>query len=204
MTSDADQPQIIPGGDGYGEHQDRGSRFLAWVFHAPDEATFLLRLAEVKAEHAKARHWCSAWNINGAYRFDDDGEPGGTAGRPMLQVIEGSGMQEIAAICVRYFGGVKLGTGGLVRAYSGATSAALDATPRHQVVLRFSYSLELPFNLLGLRTELEALCPSISFDGEYTDRGWVGKISIDEPERVTFENLLDEKSAGSAAWQLVS
>ena len=113
-------------------------------------------------------------------------------------------MQEIAAICVRYFGGVKLGTGGLVRAYSGATAKALDATPRHQVVLRLGYSLELPFNLLGLRTELEALCPSIRFDGEYTDRGWVGKISIDEPECVTFENLLDEKSAGSATWQLVS
>ena len=105
--------RFVPSQEGYGEHEDRGSRFLAWVFHASEEEAFRARLEELHAEHPKARHHCWAWRIGEAYRFQDDGEPGGTAGRPMLQVLEGSGLADVGAICVRYFGGVKLGTGGL-------------------------------------------------------------------------------------------
>jgi len=186
----------IPAAEGYGEYEDRGSRFLAWVFHSPDEGRFLERLGEIKVEHHKARHWCSAWSIGGNYRFDDDGEPGGTAGRPMLQVLEGSGMQNLAAICVRYFGGVKLGTGGLVRAYAGATAKALEKTPRHLVIPRVKYQIELPFKLMGLRTELEALCPSIKFHGDFNGRGWQGYLELAKPEAEVMKNLLREKAVG--------
>jgi len=91
---------FIPEREGYGEHEDRGSRFLAYVLHAPDEATFQARSAELKIEHPKAGHHCWAWRIGEAYRFNDDGEPGGTAGRPMMQVLEGSELQDVAAISV--------------------------------------------------------------------------------------------------------
>ncbi|MGO1950764.1 MAG: IMPACT family protein [Mycobacteriaceae bacterium] len=88
-------------------------------------------LAEVRASYPDARHHCSAYvlHVDGANpveRSSDDGEPSGTAGQPMLEVLSGSGLQDIAVVVVRYFGGVKLGTGGLVRAYQDATRAVLD------------------------------------------------------------------------------
>lgn len=183
----------FPAQEGYGEHEDRGSRFLAWVFHAPDEASFLARAEALQIEHAKARHHCWAWRIGAAYRFNDDGEPGGTAGRPMLQVLEGSGLHDLAAICVRYFGGVKLGTGGLARAYSGATARALEAAGRRIEVLRSQFTLHLPFESLGLRTELEAVFPSCAFDGMFGDEGWRGSIEIGEEDVARLQAFLAER-----------
>ncbi len=191
---------FVPGGEGYGEHEDRGSKFYACVFHAKDQVSFQERLSQIKKEHAKARHWCWAWRIGEAYRFEDDGEPGGTAGRPMLQVLEGSGLSNVAAICVRYFGGVKLGTGGLMRAYSGATARALDGTPREEVIQRMDFHLTLPFELLGMRAELEAICSSIHLEGDFNDEGWSGVATINENEKPVFENLLFEKGKGKVKW----
>ena len=116
----------IPAKQGYGEYEDRKSRFLAWVFHCPSEEIFTQRLYELQGEHPKGRHHCWAYKTGDDYRFNDDGEPGGTAGRPMLQVLDGSTMSDVAVICVRYWGGTKLGTGGLARAYSAATRLAVE------------------------------------------------------------------------------
>jgi len=183
----------FPAHEGYGEYEDRGSRFLAWVFHAPDEASFLARAAAIRLEHPKARHHCWAWQIGAAYRFNDDGEPGGTAGRPMLQVLEGSGLQDLAAICVRYFGGVKLGTGGLARAYSGSTARALEAAGRRTEVLRSRFELHFRFESLGVRTELEAVFSSCIFDGEFRDDGWRGEIEIGDEEVEHLRAFLAER-----------
>lgn len=193
--------RTVPDGESRGEHEDRGSRFLAWVFHAPDEAALRRRLAELRAEHAKARHHCWAWfGGPGAYRFADDGEPGGTAGRPMLQVLEGAGLVEIGAVCVRYFGGVKLGTGGLARAYAGATARAVAALRRRVVPATASFWLALPFDLLGLRNEIEASCPSGRFDGAYTDHGWEGRVVLTVADAERLEHLLREHGAGRVRW----
>ncbi len=193
--------RFIPKQEGYGEHEDRGSKFYAWVFHAPAEDVFAQRLAQLQEEHPKARHHCWAWRIAKAYRFYDDGEPGGTAGRPMMQVLEGSGLDDVAAICVRYFGGVKLGTGGLARAYSTATVRALEDSGQQEVILRVRYGLRLPFRLLGLRTELSAICPSIVFAGEYAADAWQGTIEMEEQHWPRCQQLLDEKSAGDCLWR---
>jgi len=197
----AEGDRVVPGQEGLGEHEDRGSRFLAWVFRAADEQALKARLEAIRAEHPKARHSCWAWfGGPGAYRFFDDGEPGGTAGRPMLQVLEGCGMSEVGAVCVRYFGGVKLGTGGLARAYGGATARAADATGRLTVPATTEYWLRLPFDLLGLRNEIEALCPSCRFDGAYTNDGWEGRLVLVLADSARFEELLEEKGAGRARW----
>jgi len=195
---------FIPEREGYGEHEDRGSRFLAYVFHAPEEDVFHARLEELKVEHPKARHHCWAWRIGKAYRFHDDGEPGGTAGRPMLQVLEGSDLEQIAAISVRYWGGTKLGTGGLARAYSASTARALDAAGRLEVVPRLRVELRLPFALLGLRTEIEALCSSCEFLGDFCEQGWLGLLDMEAQEWITCRKLLDEKSGGQQLWGLVT
>lgn len=187
----------IPENEGYGEYLDRGSRFLAWVFHAPDIDAFETRLAELYEEHPKARHHCWAWRIGSAYRFHDDGEPGGTAGRPMLQVLEGSELQGVAAICVRYFGGVKLGTGGLARAYSGATAIALQEAGSRTLEARSTMKMELPFHLLGLRTEIEALFSDAEFVGDFKDRGWVGTIDLASEQVQLLEAFLADKAKGA-------
>lgn len=189
----SDAAREFPAQEGYGEYEDRGSRFLAWVFHAPDEAAFQQRLEELKIEHPKARHHCWAWRIGGAYRFSDDGEPGGTAGRPMLQVLEGSGLHDLAGISVRYFGGVKLGTGGLARAYSGSTARALAEAGRRAEVLRSERPLVLSFAALGLRTEVEALFPGIVFTGDFDDQGWRGSVVLETSELDRLRAFLAER-----------
>lgn len=106
------------------------SRFLCYLFPCQSYQDFKTRLTQLQREHPNANHHCSAF-VSGApqdsqkYGFSDDGEPSGTAGKPMLAVLQGSGVGQIAAIVVRYFGGVKLGTGGLQRAYGGAVREAL-------------------------------------------------------------------------------
>ncbi len=190
----------VPTGEGRGGHEDRGSRFLAWVFRAPRLPVLEARLAELRAEHPKACHHCWAWRAGDAYRFSDDGEPGGTAGRPMLQVLQGSGLDEIGAVCVRYFGGVKLGTGGLVRAYSAAVSRALEATPRTTILPSHRYWVELPFALLGLRNEIESLCPGARFEGAYTDFGWEGVVEVLGADDRRLLDLLERHAHGRARW----
>ena len=190
----------IPAKQGYGEYEDRKSRFLAWVFHCPSEEIFTQRLYELQGEHPKGRHHCWAYKTGDDYRFNDDGEPGGTAGRPMLQVLDGSTMSDVAAICVRYWGGTKLGTGGLARAYSAATRLAIEDAGLLEVVQRVKFEVELPFELMGLRSELEAKCLSIKFDGEFTARGWQGAISVDAgTDFETFYQLITDKGGGRIA-----
>lgn len=113
------------------ELEIKRSRFIALVGRADTEEAARRAVASARSQYSDARHHCSAFIIHmpqaqPVERSSDDGEPSGTAGRPMLDVVRGSGMQDIVAVVVRYFGGIKLGAGGLVHAYSGAVSQALD------------------------------------------------------------------------------
>lgn len=124
-----------------GEIEIRRSRFITWIGRADDGDAARELIALARAEYPDARHHCSAYihEVPGANRVErssDDGEPSGTAGRPMLDVLSGSGLTDVAAVVVRYFGGVKLGTGGLVRAYSDAVSGCLENVPRVRRVRR--------------------------------------------------------------------
>jgi putative IMPACT (imprinted ancient) family translation regulator len=114
----------------------------------------------------------------------------------MLQVLEGSELENIAAICVRYFGGVKLGTGGLARAYSGATVKALEAAGSLQLEARATFQLILPFDLLGLRGEIEALFPKVNFSGDFGERGWQGTLDLPEDQVERLRSLLADKAKG--------
>lgn len=122
-----------------------GSRFIAYL--APvataEEAASLLE--SVRREHVDATHHCWAYLIGQEMRFSDDGEPGGTAGRPMLEVLLKREIDRCAAVVVRYFGGRKLGAGGLVRAYSGAVAQALDRAEVGEFVPRTKVHVRAPF-----------------------------------------------------------
>lgn len=108
-------------------HQEdvRKSRFLVWAAPAstPEQAQAFI------ASHTDpgATHNCWAWKTGQAYRFNDDGEPAGTAGKPILQAIEGQNLDQVVVLVIRWFGGIKLGTGGLIRAYGGAAAQCLRA-----------------------------------------------------------------------------
>ncbi|WP_291475098.1 YigZ family protein [Corynebacterium sp.] len=109
----------------------RRSRFLALAARVTTEEDARAFIATARSDHPDARHHCSAFilHVDGANpveRSSDDGEPSGTAGQPMLEVLRGSDLQDVAVVVVRWFGGVKLGTGGLVRAYGDATREVLD------------------------------------------------------------------------------
>lgn len=99
-----------------------GSEFLAFAERADSAPEALAQLAALRTRYPDATHYCWAYQIGPLYRFSDDGEPGGTAGAPMLRAIGGQDIDHVMVVVVRYYGGIKLGTGGLVRAYGGAAA----------------------------------------------------------------------------------
>ena len=123
--------RLSAGPDVTGEYEEKRSRFVAVLRRCDDEESARALIAELRSTYPSARHHCSAFlvDVDGASRIErsnDDGEPSGTAGIPMLDVLRGSGLTGVSAVVVRWFGGTKLGTGGLVRAYSAAVTAAVD------------------------------------------------------------------------------
>jgi len=112
--------------DASAEVEDRRSRFIALMRHVESEAEADAFVAEVRARHHDARHNVPAWILaDGRERCSDDGEPQRTAGMPVLEVLRGAGLADVCCVVTRYFGGTLLGPGGLVRAYTGATQAAV-------------------------------------------------------------------------------
>ena len=117
------------------EFEVKRSRFIGWVTRATTEEEARAVIASAHEEYPDARHHCSAFIVHqdGAQpieRSSDDGEPSGTAGKPMLEVLKGSGMQDVVAVAIRYFGGIKLGTGGLVSAYTESVADTLEQVTR--------------------------------------------------------------------------
>ena len=126
----------------------KGSRFIGEAFPAATEAEAEGHLATVRKREHAATHWCWAWRLGiegDAFRYSDDGEPSGSAGAPILRQIDARELTNTVVVVTRYYGGTKLGTGGLVRAYGDAASAVLDAARiverviRVPVRLRFAY-----------------------------------------------------------------
>jgi uncharacterized YigZ family protein len=132
------------------------SRFIACVEPVSGREEAQARVAQLKAQHPDARHVCWALLAGGQSAANDDGEPGGTAGRPMLDVLRHQDLQGVLATVVRYFGGIKLGAGGLVRAYTDAVAQALLGAEKIPVVKRAQLACSVPYALEGLvRRELE-------------------------------------------------
>ena len=119
---------LVPSGFGEDEFIEKKSRFIGRVWLVESEEEALQRIQQMKKQHYDATHNCWAYIIrDGAVRFSDDGEPGGTAGMPMLQVLQREGLYNVVCVVTRYFGGILLGAGGLVRAYTKGAKIAVDA-----------------------------------------------------------------------------
>ncbi len=137
---------------GSGEIIEKKSRFIANVFDVDGEEKAAEYINEVRKRYWDARHNCWAYVIGGSneiQRFSDDGEPSGTAGKPILEVLDGSQVRNCLIVVTRYFGGTLLGTGGLVRAYQAASKAGLENSEIMDVVSGVRLSLELTYNNVG-------------------------------------------------------
>lgn len=134
------------------EFKDRGSRFVAYAFAISGVEDFKKRIKELKEEHPKAVHHCFAYRLgtDGTnYRSSDDGEPSGSAGKPILNTIDSKGLTNTAVVVVRYFGGTLLGVPGLINAYKTAASFALQLTPIVQKPILQDYILEFSYDLMN-------------------------------------------------------
>ena len=138
--------------DGIVEEEIKKSRFICHLKRISSEEEGREFIAQIKKEHHKANHSCSAMIVGDdgqIKRSSDDGEPSGTAGVPMLTVLEKQGLTNVVAVVTRYFGGIKLGTGGLVRAYSSSVSEALKAATLTTVTTLQEYQIHFSYDLIG-------------------------------------------------------
>ncbi|MBI1343662.1 MAG: YigZ family protein [Terrimonas sp.] len=134
------------------EFKDRGSRFIAYAFPVKTIEAFKKRLAALREEHPKAVHHCFAYRLGvdgNLFRAGDDGEPSGTAGRPILGQIDSKGLTDTAVVVVRYFGGTLLGVPGLINAYRNSTAMALQITPAIQNAVELPYRLQFDYTVMN-------------------------------------------------------
>jgi uncharacterized YigZ family protein len=148
------------------ELEVKKSRFLAWVEPVTDSKDVQARLAELRHRYADARHICFAFYVNGNSGMSDDGEPSGTAGKPIFSVLGHKHLVNVLAVVVRYFGGVKLGAGGLVRAYGGVVSLALEEADWVAVEALHAVTFELPF---ALESDLRRLLDRFALSPDQVD-----------------------------------
>lgn len=137
---------------GEGEIEEKKSRFLGKVKPVSTEEEAIAFIESIKKQYWDARHNCYAFIIgenSESIRCSDDGEPSGTAGKPMLEVLQNNGLKNVVAVVTRYFGGTLLGTGGLVRAYTQATQAALEEAQVATMTLMSVLAIKTDYNAVG-------------------------------------------------------
>ena len=175
------------------------SRFIACVEPVAGREQAQARVAQLKAEHPDARHVCWALLAGGQSAANDDGEPGGTAGRPMLDVLRHQDLQGVLATVVRYFGGIKLGAGGLVRAYTDAVAQAVLVAEKIPVVKRTHLACNVPYALEGLvRREVElaqAELLAVAHGSVVTLQ-----FALPEPQAPALVQRLGESGRGQLVW----
>lgn len=186
--------------EGTGEIVEKKSRFIGYVRHVESEEEAIEFVNEIKKKHYDARHNCHAFSIgveNPVLRFSDDGEPGGTAGKPILEVITGNDLHNVCIVVTRYFGGTLLGTGGLVRAYTDASKACIEDT----VILKNRYVV--PFDVTTNYTDLGKIQYILGNEGITILDSVYGEdvilkteIFVDDVERI--EKALIEATAARA------
>ncbi|MBX3585467.1 MAG: YigZ family protein [Ramlibacter sp.] len=177
----------------------RKSRFIGCVQAVPDRAAALAVVASLRAQHPGAAHVCWALLAGGQSAAHDDGEPGGTAGRPMLEVLRHQALEGVLATVVRYFGGVKLGAGGLVRAYTDAVAQALLNAQKVPLRKTVALACSVPYALEGwLRRELLAAGAQLHEAGH----GSVVTLafSLPDDEAAALVTRLNEAGQGKLAW----
>ncbi len=176
----------------------KASRFIAYLYKALTVEEAQAYLADIRKLHPDASHHCWAYRIGEVYRFSDDGEPGGTAGRPMVEVLNKRDIDRVMAIVVRYFGGTKLGAGGLIRAYAGTVAKALDNANLLEVLPMVLLEVEITFDLMDSVFRFLAERPVTKEEPKYTANGMQLRLTMQQGLEEEFLLALSELSKGQA------
>ncbi len=179
----------------------KGSSFIAFVTTIESISEVEAHLQTIRAKYEDASHHCYAYKLGQVVKFSDDGEPGGTAGRPMLEVLQKRNLDHVLAVVTRYFGGTKLGAGGLVRAYSGSLAKALDDAGVLEVRDRVAISFEIPFAMMDSVHRFVESFVGLKREGlEYTVTGTKLSVSLFAEDEVTFKKQMQELTRGQVIW----
>ena len=190
------------GRDGAAEIEEKRSRFLCTLARVEDEADARAVVERLRKQHWDARHTCSAFRIGPppqpVERSNDDGEPAGTAGAPMLEVLRGAGVSDTVAVVTRWFGGTLLGAGGLVRAYSDAVRTALDEVGTRRRELVREYEIGVPYDASG-RLETDLRSSGVTVLDTYYGAAVTLRIGAPPEDEKRLESLLAELTAGASS-----
>ena len=189
---------LIPAAYGEGRYEDRKSKFIGEIFPVETPEAAIEVIQSVKAKYRDARHHCYAYIIReGNYmRYSDDGEPQGTAGMPILDVLRRENITNVCCVVTRYFGGVLLGTGGLVRAYTKSAQLGLEAAGINQMSRYSVLLITCPYSLLGV---VQNILPEHDCVVEETDYAADVTLTVTLPEggeALLEQALKDATSAG--------
>ncbi len=170
-----DQPYLIPAHPVQFEEEIKKSVFITYLAHTPSIDSAKAFVEQIKTKHADARHNCWAFVAGRAedsmkWGFSDDGEPSGTAGKPMLAQLSGSGIGELTAVVTRYSGGIKLGTGGLVKAYGGGVQQALKRVQTIEKKITTQLQVELDYGFMPIIQSLIGQFEAKEIDAVYSDQ----------------------------------
>ena len=188
---------MVPTDFGEDEFVEKKSRFIGRVWPVETEEEALQRIQEMKKQHYDATHNCWAYVIrDGAVRFSDDGEPGGTAGMPMVQVLQREQLYNVVCVVTRYFGGTLLGAGGLVRAYTKGAKIAIDAAGKSMKRVWSVLYVPCPYTYYErVKLEVEA------FGGVLRDTQFGAEVELEiliaAPETQAFIDKLTDMTSGS-------
>ncbi len=184
--------------NGSGEHETtfKRSRFIARAVglnsvDCADDVIAALSLTD-------ASHNCWAWRFGENYRFDDDGEPAGSAGKPILMAIDGQRIDRVAVVVARYFGGIKLGVGGLMRAYGGCAAECLRQTPSAPVIEMVAVQVRIDFSANNDLHQLIARLHAAKLSERFEANGLVSRLEVPVHSLDEFCELLTDLTSGSA------
>ena len=187
---------------GMGEIIEKKSRFIAEVYPIESEEQAAQILEETRKKYWDARHHCWAYVLGrnpAAERMSDDGEPAGTAGKPILEVIRGRKLTDVLVIVTRYFGGTLLGTGGLVRAYSKSVQAGLAASTVLEKKKGFLLAMETDYSGIGKIQYLLGQRGLLITDSQYTDKVTVETL-VPQEELVSVKEEITEGTNGKTVF----
>ncbi|WP_323028889.1 YigZ family protein [Castellaniella defragrans] len=184
------------------EAEIRKSRFLALAapIDAPEAAQAFLEASR----DPQATHNCWAWRFGAHYRFHDDGEPGGTAGRPILQAIDSQGYDRVAVLVIRWFGGIKLGTGGLARAYGGTAAECLRVAERVELREECRVLCDCPYADMD-RVQARLLAAGARIEqAEFDGRGVRWRLAVARADAAALRALYTDLTRGQGHFEAVT
>ncbi len=188
---------LVPTDFGQDEFVEKKSRFIGRVWPVDTEEQALEKIQEMKKQHYDATHNCWAYVIkDGPMRFSDDGEPGGTAGNPMMQVLQRENLYNVVCVVTRYFGGILLGAGGLVRAYTKGAKIAIDAAGKSMKRVWSVLYVPCPYSYYErMKLEIEA------FDGVLRDTQFGAEVELEiliaQPKAQAFLDRVVDMTSGT-------